>query len=55
MNKIYKSKNYDRLFYEIRDMYPRYLFLLDMVLNENFEGIKNVSIAKFIVNNEQLN
>ena len=43
-----------RPFYEIRDMYPRYLFLLDMIINENVDGIKNVNIAKFISNNEDL-
>ena len=41
-------------FYEIKDLYPRYLFLLDFVLNENINGIKNVNIAKFIGNNEEL-
>ena len=42
-------------FYEIKDLYPRYLFLLDLIINENDNGIKNVNIAKFIANNEELN
>lgn len=41
-------------FYEIKDLYPRYLFLLDLVINENVNGIKNVNIVKFISNNEKL-
>lgn len=48
MNREYRP------FYEIRDMYPRYLFLLDIIVNENVEGIRNVNIAKFIANNEEL-
>lgn len=43
-----------RPFYEIKDLYPRYLFLFDLVINENVNGIKNVNIAKFIANNEEL-
>ena len=42
-------------FYKIKDLYPRYLFLLDLVINENVNGIRNVNIAKFIANNEELN
>ena len=48
MNREYRP------FYEIKDLYPRYLFLLDMIINENVEGIKNVNIVKFIANNEEL-
>lgn len=48
MNREYRP------FYEIRDMYPRYLFLLDIIVKENFEGIRNINIAKFISNNEEL-
>ena len=44
-----------RPFYEIKDLYPRYLFLLDLVIKDNVNGIKNVNIAKFIANNEELN
>ena len=41
-------------FYEIRDMYPRYLFLMDFILNKNIDGINNINIVDFIVNNEDL-
>jgi len=41
-------------FYEIRDMYPRYLFLMDFVINNNINGINNVNIVDFIINNEDL-
>jgi hypothetical protein len=60
---IQVSKNIDddktaereyRPFYEIRDMYPRYLFLLDIIIKDNVDGIKNVNIAKFIANNQDL-
>lgn len=40
-------------FYEIRDMYPRYLFLMDFVINKNVDGINNVNIVDFIVNNNK--
>ena len=43
-----------RPFYEIRDMYPRYLFLLDFIINKNVDGINNVNIVDFIVNDEDL-
>lgn len=48
-----KEREY-RPFYEIRDMYPRYLFILDIVLQKNYEGIKNVNIVDFISNNQDL-
>lgn len=60
---IQVSKNIDddktadreyRPFYEIKDMYPRYLFLLDLIIKDNVDGIKNVNIAKFIANNQDL-
>lgn len=60
---IQVSKNIDdentakreyRPFYEIRDMYPRYLFVLDMVLQNNVDGVKNINIVDFIYNNEDL-
>lgn len=41
-------------FYNIKDMYPRYLFLLDFIIKNNIDGIKNVNIAKFIGNNQDL-
>jgi hypothetical protein len=60
---IQVSKNIDddktierelRPFYDIKDMYPRYLFLFDLIIKDNIDGIKNVNIAKFIANNEDL-
>ena len=60
---IQVSKNIDdektsdrefRPFYEIRDMYPRYLFVLDLVLQNKIEGINIVNIVDFIINNEDL-
>lgn len=41
-------------FYEIREMYPRYLFVLDLILKKNVDGINNVNIVNFIYNNEEL-
>ena len=50
-----KTKNREYApFYEIKDLYPRYLFLLDLIINENVGGIRNVNIVKFIANNEDL-
>ena len=43
-----------RPFYDIKDMYPRYLFLLDIIIKDNVDGIKNVNIAKFIADNQDL-
>ena len=47
-NREYKS------FYEIKEMYPRYLFVLDLIIQKNIDGIKNVNIVDFIYNNEEL-
>lgn len=41
-------------FYEIKEMYPRYLFVLDLILQKNVEGIHNVNIVDFIYNKEDL-
>ena len=41
-------------FYSIKEMYPRYLFLLEIILQKNVEGIKNVNIVDFIYNKEDL-
>lgn len=41
-------------FYEIREMYPRYLFVLDLVLHHNIDGIKNENIVDFIYKNQEL-
>lgn len=43
-----------RPFYEIKEMYPRYLFVFDLILQKNVNGIKNVNIVDFIYNNEDL-
>ena len=43
-----------RPFYEIKELYPRYLFVLDMVLQKNINGINNVNIVDFIYNREDL-
>ncbi len=43
-----------KTFYEIKDMYPRYLFVMDLVLQKNVNGIKNINIIDFIANNEEL-
>jgi len=41
-------------FYEIKEMYPRYLFVSDLILQKNVDGIKNVNIIDFIYNKEDL-
>ena len=41
-------------FYEIKDMYPRYLFLMDFVINQNVDGIQNINIVDFIIENADL-
>lgn len=41
-------------FYEIKEMYPRYLFVSDLVFQKNIDGIKNVNIIDFIYNKEDL-
>ena len=41
-------------FYEIKEMYPRYLFVLDLILKKNINGINNVNIVEFILNDEDL-
>lgn len=48
-----KEREY-KPFYEIRDMYPRYLFLMDIVIKKNIDGINNVNIVDFITNDEEL-
>ena len=50
-NNITEEREY-RPFYNIRDMYPRYLFVLDMILQKNVNGVKNVNIVDFITNME---
>ena len=41
-------------FYEIKELYPRYLFVLDIIIQKNVNGIKNVNIVDFIYNKEDL-
>ncbi len=41
-------------FYAIKELYPRYLFALDLILQKNVEGINNVNIVDFIYSNENL-
>ena len=41
-------------FFEIKELYPRYLFVLDLVLQKNIDGINNVNIVDFIYNNDEL-
>ena len=41
-------------FYEIKELYPRYLFVLDLIFQSNVKGIKNVNIVDFIYNNQDL-
>lgn len=48
-----KDREY-KPFYEIRELYPRYLFVLDLILQKNIDGINNVNIVDFIYNNEDL-
>ena len=52
-SEITEKREY-RPFYEIRDMYPRYIFLLDFIFKNNVDGIRNVNIAKFISENKDL-
>lgn len=41
-------------FYKIKEMYPRYLFVADLIFQENIDGIKNINIIDFIYNNKDL-
>ena len=41
-------------FYQIKEMYPRYLFVADFVLQKNVDGIKNVNIVDFIYEKKDL-
>ena len=41
-------------FYEIKELYPRYLFVSDLVLQKNVDGINNINIVDFIYNKEDL-
>lgn len=48
-----KEREY-RPFFEIKELYPRYLFVSDLIFQENIDGIHNVNIVDFIANNEDL-
>lgn len=52
-NNKTKDREY-KPFYEIKDLYPRYLFILDFTFQKNVNGIHNVNIIDFIYNNEDL-
>ena len=41
-------------FYAIKEMYPRYLFLLEIILQRNIEGVNSKNIVDFIYNEEEL-
>ena len=41
-------------FYDIKEFYPRYLFLLDYVFKDNDMGVNTVNIAQFIYDNKDL-
>ena len=51
LNDKTKEREY-KPFYEIKNLYSRYLFILDFALNIN--DIHNVNIVDFIYNNEDL-
>ncbi len=48
-----KEREY-KPFYTIRELYPRYLFVSDLILKRNIDGINNVNIVDFIYNKEDL-
>lgn len=52
-DKKTKEREY-KPFYEIKEMYPRYLFVSDLVFQKNIDGINNVNIVDFIYNKEDL-
>ena len=50
-----KTKNREyKPFYEIKELYPRYLFTADLIFQKNIDGINNINIVDFIYNNEDL-
>ena len=51
-NKETEEREY-RPFYKIKELYPRYLFTMDMLLQKR-DGIKHVNIVDFIYNNKNL-
>ncbi len=51
-NKDTEEREY-RPFYMIKELYPRYLFTMDMLLQKR-DGINHVNIVDFIYNNKNL-
>ena len=51
-NKDTEEREY-KPFYMIKDLYPRYLFTMDMLLQQR-DGINHVNIVDFIINNRDL-
>ena len=51
-NKETEEREY-RPFYMIKDLYPRYLFTMDMLLQKR-DGVKHQNIVDFIYNNKML-
>lgn len=51
-NKETEEREY-KPFYMIKEMYPRYLFTMDMLLQKR-DGINHVNIVDFIYNNKEL-
>ena len=51
-NKDTEEREY-RPFYMIKELYPRYLFTMDMLLQKR-DGINHVNIIDFIYNNKNL-
>ena len=52
INKQTEEREY-KPFYMIKDLYPRYLFTMDMILQKR-DGIKHLNILDFIYNNNNL-
>ena len=49
--KQIKKREYDRLL-EIRDNYPKYVLTTDEFSGGNYEGIKTMHIADFLLSHE---
>jgi predicted AAA+ superfamily ATPase len=52
-NKETEEREY-KPFYMIKELYPRYLFTMDMLLQKR-EGVSHLNIVDFIYNNKKLN
>lgn len=51
-NKETEDREY-KPFYEIKDVYPRYLLTMDLLLQKR-DGVIHKNIVDFIINNENL-